>query len=456
VLLNIFDLYRLPDPDDYYDENGAVAISYRQWWYKLAHVCRLWRNLILESPSRLDLHLFCTVGVPVADMLAHSPPLPLTISYEVDWVIQPEDESGIFLALSHRDRVRHIYLCHVNMEKFVRVMDDQFPVLERMYIESLTDVALPVTFQAPNLRHITLVMVSLPIGSPLLTTTPTGLVTLSLRSLEASESAHFTPSYILGLSLLSQLENLFIGFRPPFSNHDIERQRHQTLNMITLPNLRWFCFSGPSIYLEVLVARIRAPSLNKLHVHLFDQPPFIIPPLLQFVQTSKNLRFTAVQITFGNRGVSLHAVPFKWDTPLLLRISRMRLNQQVASAVEFFRVLSPVLSVVEDLTLSYQDKCRSSSQWHNVDRSQWCELLGLFTNAKAIHVKDDLACKIFPSGYGELPGQFLPNLEEIGYSGGRDVRHSFTIFLKERQLQGRPVSLRLVDPSMFYIPLSAL
>jgi hypothetical protein len=68
----------------------------QRWWYKLAQVCRHWRNIILESPSWLDLHIYCTNGVPVADMLAHSPPLPLTIDYHIlNREMTAEDESGI-------------------------------------------------------------------------------------------------------------------------------------------------------------------------------------------------------------------------------------------------------------------------------------------------------------------------------------------------------------------------
>jgi F-box-like len=177
VLLNIFHLYRLAEPDEYEDENGVFNVEwYRQrWWYKLAHVCRQWRNIILESPSRLDLHLFCANGVPIADMLTHSPPLPLTICYD-SAEITAEDESGILLALSHRDRVGRIDLRGLpNVEKFVMAMDDQFPLLERMYISSQNEVALPVTFQAPNLRHLILWTASLPIGSPSITNTA-GLV----------------------------------------------------------------------------------------------------------------------------------------------------------------------------------------------------------------------------------------------------------------------------------------
>ncbi|KAH9956824.1 hypothetical protein BGW80DRAFT_234690 [Lactifluus volemus] len=206
VLLHIFHLYQLSDPDECEDKNGMLNFTWdhQRWWYKLAHVCRLWRNLILESPSRLNLHLYCTHGVPVADMLAHSPPLPLTIYYP-GWKSEATDRSGILLALSHRDRVRHIYLSMArHMWTFVAAMDHQFPILERMYIHSLTEVDLPSTFQAPNLRHLQLSTASVPTQSSLLTTTAAGLVSLSLLNISASEPVYLPPSYILTrLSLMA-------------------------------------------------------------------------------------------------------------------------------------------------------------------------------------------------------------------------------------------------------------
>jgi hypothetical protein len=461
VLLNIFDLYRLTDPDEYDEETGVTTIYWhrQRWWYNLAHVCRLWRNIILGSPSRLDLHLYCTNGVPVADMLAHSPPLPLTIDYRtVDREITAEDESGILLALSHRDRVRRIDLFQLpNVGKFVTVMDDQFPILERLYIDSRIEVVLPITFQAPNLRHLRLLTASLPIGSPLLTTA-TGLVTLYLLRIPAS--AYFPPSHLrTQLSLMAQLETLFIEFQSPIMipNRDVESQSRQTPDMtqVTLPNLRWFEFRGLSAYSEGLVARISVPSLSFLHVEFFNQLSFTFSHLLQFTQSSENLRFTAVQVSFSARALSLHGFPWKWDTPLELQIKCSHLDSQVASGVQLFGTLSPVLSVVEQVTFSYQEHNQSSESHSNVDRRQWRELLRPFTNVKTIHVQDDLVSQIFrslPSEDGEPPLELLPDLEEVGHSGEGDVRDAFTTFLNERQVSGHPVSLRLVDRSMFDIP----
>jgi hypothetical protein len=458
VLLNIFQLYRLDlaDLDEYDDEiDGLMATetwSRQRWWYNLSHVCRLWRNIILASPSQLDLHLPCTNGVPVADMLANSPPLPLLIFYEdQDRKITPEDESSILLALSHRDRVRRISFWMLpNSGTFVTVMDDQFPILERMYIHSRTEVVLPVTFQAPNLRHLMLSPASIQIRSPLLTAT-VGLVTLELTHIPAS--AYFPPSYILTrLSLMLQLERLAISFQYPIPNRDVEGQLVQApiIAQVTLSGLRLFVFRGTSAYLEGLVSRMIAPSLSILEIYLFNHLSFTIPRLLQFMQSSENLRFNAVDIRFGARLVELQVMPWTSHPSLRLRIGCEHLDWQVASVAQIFHTLSPVLSVVEKVRLTHEEHNQSSESHNDVDRTQWRELLRPFANAKAIHVQEDFVDKISRSLPSHDGDPFLPNLKEIQYSGARDSRDAFTAFLDERQVAGRPVSLRLVDLFTFY------
>jgi hypothetical protein len=180
VLLNVFHLYQLDVQDEYEDRTGHRTLCWRNqhWWYKLAHVSRRWRDVILASPLRLDLHLVCRYSVPVADMLAHSPPLPLTISYwhDPDFEMTAEDEEGALLALSHRDHVHRVtlWMPAPKLGKFIAALDGQFPTLERLYMVSQgekTTLILPQSFQAPNLRHLNLCRIALPIRSPLLTTT---------------------------------------------------------------------------------------------------------------------------------------------------------------------------------------------------------------------------------------------------------------------------------------------
>jgi hypothetical protein len=147
ILLNIFYLHRLHIGDEEATEDVLTIRRWdrQRWWYKLAQVSRGWRCLILSSSSRLDLHLLCTYGVPVADMLAHSPPLPLIVFYhwqatcqDRDPEMTPKDEQGALLAISNRDRVRRIALAMSapELEKFIPAMDGQFPTLEHLCMES--------------------------------------------------------------------------------------------------------------------------------------------------------------------------------------------------------------------------------------------------------------------------------------------------------------------------------
>ncbi|KAI0246017.1 hypothetical protein BJV78DRAFT_1286860 [Lactifluus subvellereus] len=458
VLLNIFHLYRL-DVSDEYTENSYPNFDGgdQRWWYKLAQVCRWWRSLILASPSQLNLHLLCTNGVPIANMLAHSPPLPLAINYRGT---TEEDEEDILLALRHHsDRVHYITLTlpSPKLLKIITTMDEQFPILERLYIQAWTEgMVLPRSFQAPHLRHLILSPTALLIGSPLLTTT-VGLVTLWLSNI--LPSAYFSPIYLLTrLSLMPQLELVMIGFRSALPNRDVERQLLDAQNMthITLPNLRRFWFKGVSAYLEGLLAQISAPVLGWLSIDFFNQLTFTVPRLSQFMGTSDILSFNTVQLAFGNYFAQLMAFQLGEETrssyPLTVQIICRHLDWQVSSAAQILDSLQPVLSIVEKLTLSHKVHDQLS-EWHNeVDRTQWRQFLKPFGNLKTLHVQNSLVGKLAHSlqnDDGEPPLEVLPNLEEVGYSGGDDARDAFTPFIDQRQVAGHPVNLTMVNHSEF-------
>src|ERR1700722_11759352 len=114
-LLNIIYLYRPSllgeDEDDLNEDSrltgGNEGWDRGRWWYTLSHVCQRWRRVILGSASYLGISLVCTIGTPVADMLAHSPPLPLVIEYaNGNEGIAAKDEEGAILALKQYNRLR--------------------------------------------------------------------------------------------------------------------------------------------------------------------------------------------------------------------------------------------------------------------------------------------------------------------------------------------------------------
>ena len=191
-LLNVFYLYRpfLLGEDDEDEFNRLTGGTKRwergRWWYKLAHVCPRWRNVVLGSVAYLGISLVCTNGTPVADILANSPPLPLVIDYSLNKYnnFTAEDEEGAILALKQYHRVCRVRLDMppTSLQKFITTMDEEYPILEYLIIwhpanDMSTILTLPETLQALHLHHLVLVGFALPIGSRLLTTAA-GLVTL--------------------------------------------------------------------------------------------------------------------------------------------------------------------------------------------------------------------------------------------------------------------------------------
>ncbi|KAH9963467.1 hypothetical protein BJV74DRAFT_335527 [Russula compacta] len=458
VLVNIFHLY-LPTPlpvlEDLNHILNDVERHQELCWYKLEHVCRRWRSLILASAFHLRLSLLCTYRTPVAEMLAHSPPLPLIIDYgDRNHYVTTEDKDGILLALEQRDRVRSIRLEMPvpSLQKAINALDDGFSILECLFITPLTKqntgLVLPKTFQAPHLRHLLLSNFSFPRGSPLLTTQAVNIVSLVL--VDILQSAHFPPNDLLRLLLhLPQLEVLCIDFSSPVLNNDAEGQLlHSSIIMthFTLPNLRIFEFGGTSTYLEALLPHMAALLLERFEIKFFFQLSFFLPHLRQFLNTIENIRFNNATLTFDGGlsvSVSLHAVARL--RLLSMEVSCGDLDRQVASIVQIINSLSIVFSSMENLTLEYTKSNSMSLLWANeAGRSQWRELLRPFSNLKRLHVTGDLiwalSCSL-ESEDGESPMELLPELKELSYSGSDDGSDAFTKFIVSRQNAGHPVAL---------------
>jgi hypothetical protein len=429
-----------------------------RWWYQLAHVCLRWRVLVLASPSRLRLCLLCTYGTPVADMLAHSPTVPLIIDYNDinnpdGRELTAEDEKGIQRALQLRDRVRRIRLAISlpNLQKFIMAIADEFPILECLDIQPPakhhTGLRLPETLQAPLLRHLILDNIAFPLGSPLLTTAP-ALVTLMLESITPSESAYFSPNQLLQrLSLMPQLENLGIGFRSPIPNRDIDRQLIHTpiVTHVTLPRLRLFLFKGTSAYLEVLLPWITTPNLQRLAIAFFNQLIFSVPHLLHFMTTTEDVEFNKARITFSAQGVEISVYPHEGSSvhAYNTNVTCKHLDWQVASAGQILNALRTVFSDVEDLTLVYWDSVKPLEWRYEAYRTQWRGLLTPFSKVKILRVDHELirmlTCSLQLED-GESP-MLLPELSELSYDGTDDISDEFASFVDARQTAGHPVSL---------------
>ena len=426
-----------------------------RWWYAPAQVCRRWRYLILGSASHLGLHLLCTYGTPVADMLAHSPPLPLIIDHSgVDGHdITAEDEERIMLALQHRERVRRIRLDvpAPNLQRLILAIDDEFPMLEYLILVSPAKhpigLVLPETFRAPNLRHLLLLNFAFSIGSPLLTT-GVGLVMLFLDYIYPS--AYFCPNYLLQrLALMPHLEILGISFHSPVPNREVRGQLLRTPVMahVTLPNLRWFAFRGVSTYLEALLPRMTTPLLEKLQIVFFNQLTLSIPRLLEFMNTTANLRFSSAEVIFDDEAFHIRLYPHEGAAldASFIRVGCTSFEWQVASAVQISDQLRTVLSAVVYLTFKCgKDPISLESNNNEGDHTRWREILSWFNNVKTLRVPNGLVKDLSRSlqfDEGESPVELLPELKELEYGTTDDAGDAFTGFMNACQNAGRPVTL---------------
>ena len=425
------------------------------WWYKPAHVCQRWRNLILGSPSFLGLHLVCKISTPVADMLAYSPPFPLVINYlyrNHKIQVYEEDEEGILLALEQHNRIRciRVRLPLRVLQKFVMAIDHELPSLEYLLMvmteEDGDTLVFPERIQAPHLHYLGLEDVVPPIGSRLLTTA-VGLVTLCLFMNDSFN--YLYPNILLQwISPLSRLETLEITAYPD-ADDDVETllSHTPTITHATLPNLRLLSFRGFSTYLEVLVLHIATPRLERLRVVLFERFPIPIPCLVQFMNTTE-LSFDSIKFGFSREQVCVETYPNEENRrcSFSITVDYWDANGRIAPIVDALGQVF-VFSAVEHLILDYVGDGLSSVQVFDDEavRTEWHKLLRPFSKVKKLRVNHGLVeqfLRFLRLEDGELPLELLPELQELTYSGNSNPGDVFTSFTDARRNADHLVSSR--------------
>ena len=247
VLLQIFDFRLSKEADDI----DIMGCDEDEQWIRLAHVCRRWRNVVLQSPRHLNPRLLCTNKSPAMDILEIWPPLPLIIrdAYDFrDYDKPPSIISGnIVTALEHNDRV-----CEINPSLFAvsqleliansAAMQKPFPVLTRFWIGCDYYGRLPDSIlggNAPRLRSITLIYIIFP-GLPKLLLSTTQLVKLDLNG--TPSSGYIPPEAMAtSLSASTSLEKIRFIFESPRPRPALESQRPPPcpLTRSILPSLTW-------------------------------------------------------------------------------------------------------------------------------------------------------------------------------------------------------------------------
>ena len=453
-LLHVFYLCR----PLFWDEDVIADWTYNgRWWYAPSHVCRRWRDIVLGSVTHLGLSLLCTYGTPVAEMLAHSPPLPVVVGYFKNRELTTEDQEGIILALKQRDRVRRVrlYSAGTILQKLIVAMDEEYPILEYLYItlppnDNSMILRFPGKLQAPHLRHLELQGFALPTEFRLLTTA-VGLVALHLIMIDPS--TYFHPNTLLQwISLMPHLEVLRTRFEFSIPNCEVERQFIHTpiIAPITLPNLHRFHFCGVSTYLEALVHRITTPRLEKLEIEFFNQLTFSVPRLLQYIIAAENFRVGNAVLIFSDKLVGVGVYPYGVpigptnEYALGIVVNCCHLDWQASSTAQIFNSLGQIFSAVEQFALQHHVHNKSSEEHNDVDRTEWRKLFRPFSNVKTLRIHrglvEDLS-RCLELEDGELPLELLPELQEIRFYGSGDIGDAFTSFIDTRRNAGRPVTL---------------
>jgi hypothetical protein len=397
----------------------------------------------------------------MGDMLFLLPPLPLVVIYKSRGICT-QDELGISHALLLRNRVRRIDLSlpPSNLQKLLVLMDGPFQRLEHLYLASTTgqdtSLILPNNLLAPNLRHLTLIGIKLSCEMALLSST-VALVTLTLENIR--DSAYLLPGHLIThLRTFRQLEELSICFAIPLPHPNAEREFLDAIETpTTLPRLKIFTFHGLSTHLEKIAARIRAPSLDRLHVTLFDQGVFVLPHLSDFTNATEGLRLPLMaKIILEQDGVTLamdhHRLQQFGNRPSGFKLSAMCdsdvFDRHVDYAAQICNTLRPVLPDVEKLTLAGGEWMTVERQDGDIDSATWRKLLRPFIKVKKLHMCRILqreisrALQVNDAG---LDPWLLPSLQElIPDFSERRTDNSFTSFIDARQAAGLPV--RLVRP----------
>ncbi|KAI9435977.1 hypothetical protein H4582DRAFT_2100059 [Lactarius indigo] len=439
VLLEIFDECRKS-----HDLDQPSAPVWR--WHRLVHVCQRWRQLVFESPRRLDLQLLCTHGTPTRENLGCWPPFPIAIHYNRNGSLTPNDEDSVFAALEHPGRVRYIDLRLIGhrSEDMVMAMQEPFPELTHLTLQVGFGgrLALPSGFlggSAPRLRHIHLEGILFP-KLPTLLSSTNDLVHLHLDQIP--QGGYISPEAMVAcLAALPRLKSLRIKYRSVKSHPDRIRPSPETRTL--LPVLTSFVFQGASEYLEDLVAQIDSPQLNQIHAQYLNQLfDFQVARLFKFIDRLQAPELTLIRradVSFSHPWVTFKMYPHPESHPDWDRICALircdAIEGQVSRIAQVFSQHSAMLSRVVHLKLSNLDNAsREGGEWplllRKLSSMRTLRISGRFARHVTLAL-EDLA--------GEMAAEVLPVLDLI-YLDDQPVT-SVEKFLTARRISGRPVTI---------------
>jgi hypothetical protein len=435
VLLEIFCFY--VDMSPWYEKRGVET------WQTLIHVCRRWRTVVLGSPRRLNLQLYCTPKTPANDILDVWPALPLI----VDGYMNSSGTDNIIAALGQSNRVCQVSLelAGLQLEQVLAAMQVPFPELTELWLDSKggTLPVIPDSFldgSAPRLRRFSLSGIPFP-GLPKLLLSAPHLVDLHL--FDIPHSGYISPEAIVALiSELSSLDTLLLTFQSPQSRPDHETRLLPPSKRSVIPVLRVFHFKGVTEYLEDLVTRIDTPQLEYVDIRFFNQIDFDTPRLAQFInRTPKFGKRDALTVLFQDDYAHVNLSPGN----LWIGISCSEPDWQLSSIEQVCNSFLHPLSTVEVFYIQHRYR---QLVWKEaaIENTLWLQLLLPFTAVKNLYLSKEFAPGI-AAALRELVGgitEVLPSLQSIfvkGLEPSGPFQENIGQFVAARQLPDHTITV---------------
>ena len=441
VLLEIFDFYMKTD-SSYRDKMMTEA------WQSLIHVCRRWRCIVLGSPRRLNLQLYCTPETPARDTLDIWPALPLIIEGPM---VSSSGTDNVVAALGQSTRVCKVILWNLarwQLDEVLAAMQVPFPELTelRLFLHDETPLVIPGLFldgAAPRLQNFELDGVPLP-GLPKLLLSAAHLV--YLRLINIPHSGYISPEAIVtNLSVLSNLEQLYLEFQSP---QTWETRRPPPSKRSVIPALTSLHFKGVTEYLEDLVTGIETPQLEGIDITFFNQIDFDTPRLARFINRTPKLTKRDAHVRFIDRSVSI-GLPPGFRT-LMIAIPCREPDWQLSSIEQVCNSSLHPLSAVEDLYIEHR---YSQLVWDDdaIDNTLWLQLFLPFTSVKNLYLSKKSSPGI-ATALHELDGgritEVLPSLQNIfveEFEPSGPFQKNIGQFVAARQLSDHPITTSVWD-----------
>jgi hypothetical protein len=327
-------------------------------------------------------------------MLGVWPALPIVI-----WDIAgfTSDDDNIIAALEHRDRVCEIKLGHLTRlqsEKLVPLMQESFPALTKLQIQSYSLArdevpVLPDSFlgeSAPHLRFLYLASISFP-ALPNLLLSASNLVCLYLSN---TPSGYISPEMVAALSVLTKLEDMRLSFGYPDSDSDLKDPAPSSLTRSVLPSLKGLELEGDGEYLDDFVARIDVPSIDYLKIVFSNRPFFVtdfshLPQFIGHVEKFRSFDYAGFDLWHHAMDVTL-----RWTRGPLAGALQLNFlcdtDGPLPSLVEACNTSLLSLSNIENFDISTRYLNPDSQSGLNTDMEdpQWLEILRQFPAAKSL------------------------------------------------------------------------